>query len=98
MTRSSFVIANLLILGALRVNWAVGIHLFDYTGETSPGVGGGAAHQLLDRLRHLILPSTALAAGGAEVVVPLPLLAARDRHPQGTCETRQFARSSATVA
>lgn len=31
----TFVIANLLIMGALRVNWALGMQLFDYTGETS---------------------------------------------------------------
>jgi peptide/nickel transport system permease protein len=43
------------------VNWAVGVHLFDYTGETSPGVGAGVWAQLLDRLRHLILPSLTLA-------------------------------------
>ncbi|MCW2663145.1 MAG: peptide transporter permease [Mycobacterium sp.] len=61
LSTPSFVIANLLILGALRVNWAVGIHLFDYTGETSPGVGGGFWAQLLDRLRHVILPTLTLA-------------------------------------
>jgi peptide/nickel transport system permease protein len=65
LSTPTFVIANLLILGALRVNWAVGIHLFDYTGETSPGVHGGAWQQLLDRLRHLILPSLTLALGAA---------------------------------
>ncbi|MEB3981155.1 ABC transporter permease [Mycobacterium sp. 663a-19] len=64
LSTPSFVIANLLILGALRVNWAVGIQLFDYTGETSPGVVG-AAHELLDRLRHLILPTLTLALIGA---------------------------------
>ena len=61
LSTPTFVIANLLILGALRVNWAVGVHLFDYTGETSPGVGDGAWAQLLDRLRHLVLPSLTLA-------------------------------------
>ena len=66
LSTPSFVIASLLILGALRVNWAVGVHLFDYTGETSPGVAG-AGHELLDRLRHLILPTltlTLMAAAG----------------------------------
>lgn len=33
----TFVLANLVILSALRVNWALGAQLFDYTGETSPG-------------------------------------------------------------
>ncbi|OBH01225.1 peptide ABC transporter permease [Mycobacterium sp. E2699] len=60
LSTPSFVIANLLILGALRVNWALGVQLFDYTGETSPGVAGGW-HELLDRLRHLILPTLTLS-------------------------------------
>ncbi|MDD4867606.1 MAG: ABC transporter permease [Mycobacterium sp.] len=67
LSTPTFVIANLLILAALRVNWAVDAHLFDYTGETSPGVTSGAWEQLLDRLRHLILPSltlTLVAAAG----------------------------------
>jgi peptide/nickel transport system permease protein len=65
LSTPTFVIANLLILGALRVNWATGIHIFDYTGETSPGVGSGVADQLLDRLRHLVLPTLTLALGAA---------------------------------
>ena len=65
LSTPTFVIANLLILGALRVNWAVGLQLFDYTGETSPGVTGGSWHELVDRLRHLILPSLTLALGAA---------------------------------
>lgn len=60
LSTPSFVIASLSILVALRVNWAVGVQLFDYTGETSPGVVGGW-HELLDRLRHLVLPSLTLA-------------------------------------
>ncbi|ORV92961.1 peptide ABC transporter permease [Mycobacterium interjectum] len=60
LSTPSFVIANLLILGALRVNWATGLQLFDYTGETSPGVEGGW-HEALDRLRHLILPTLTLS-------------------------------------
>jgi peptide/nickel transport system permease protein len=60
LSTPSFVIANLLILGALRVNWATGLQLFDYTGETSPGVEGGW-HEVLDRLRHLILPTLTLS-------------------------------------
>ena len=61
LSTPTFVIANLLILGALRVNWALGVQLFDYTGETSPGVGGGVGAQLLDRLQHLVLPTLTLA-------------------------------------
>ena len=37
LSAPTFVIANLLILGALRVNWALGAQLFQYTGETSRG-------------------------------------------------------------
>lgn len=65
LSTPTFVIANLLILAALRVNWALGVHLFDYTGETSPGVSGGTWHQLVDRLRHLILPTLTLTLAAA---------------------------------
>ncbi|OBI88061.1 ABC transporter permease [Mycobacterium asiaticum] len=61
----TFVIANLLIMGALRINWALGIQLFDYTGETSPGVVEGTWAALADRLKHLVLPSLTLALGSA---------------------------------
>lgn len=61
LSTPTFVIASLLILGALRVNWALGMQIFDYTGETSPGVTGGPAGQLADRLRHLVLPTLTLA-------------------------------------
>lgn len=64
LSTPTFVIASLLILAALRVNWALGVQVFDYTGETSPGVTGGAA-ALLDRLRHLVLPSLTLALAAA---------------------------------
>ncbi|OBJ10370.1 ABC transporter permease [Mycobacterium sp. 1465703.0] len=65
LSTPTFVIASLLILGALRVNWAVSIHVFDYTGETSPGVTGGTGAHLLDRLRHLVLPTMTLALAAA---------------------------------
>jgi peptide/nickel transport system permease protein len=61
-----FVIANLLILAALRVNSVLGVQLFEYTGETSPGIalsGAGAWDQFVDRLQHLVLPSFTLALG-----------------------------------
>lgn len=64
LSTPTFVIASLLILAALRVNWALGVQVFDYTGETSPGVTGGAA-ALVDRLRHLVLPSLTLALAAA---------------------------------
>lgn len=56
LSTPTFVVANLLILGALRVNWALGFQLFDYTGETSPGVDGGTWAAFGDRLKHLVLP------------------------------------------
>ncbi len=57
----TFVLANLLILGALQVNTAAGAQIFEYTGETSPNVAGGAWNQLVDRLQHLVLPTMTLA-------------------------------------
>ena len=58
-----FVIANLLILGALRVNSILGVQVFEYTGETSPDAVGGAWNQFVDRLQHLVLPTFTLALG-----------------------------------
>jgi len=58
-----FVIANLLILGALRVNSILGVEVFEYTGETSPDAIGGAWNQFVDRLQHLVLPTFTLAMG-----------------------------------
>jgi peptide/nickel transport system permease protein len=58
-----FVIANLFILAALRVNSLLGIQLFEYTGETSPDAIGGAWDQFVDRLQHLVLPTFTLALG-----------------------------------
>lgn len=65
LSTPTFVVANLLILSALRINWALGVQLFDYTGETSPGVAGGLWVNLFDRLQHLVLPSLTLALGAA---------------------------------
>jgi peptide/nickel transport system permease protein len=59
-----FVLANVLILGALRVNSVLGVQLFEYTGETSPDAAGGAWSQLVDRVQHLVLPTLTLALGG----------------------------------
>jgi peptide/nickel transport system permease protein len=60
----SFVMATLLILSALGINSAVGVQLFEFTGETSPDAVGGAWNQFLDRLQHLVLPTLTLALGG----------------------------------
>ena len=59
----TFVIANLLILGALRVNSILGVQLFDYIGETSPDPVYGWWNQFVDRIQHLVLPSLTLALG-----------------------------------
>ncbi|MCW2686646.1 MAG: peptide transporter permease [Mycobacterium sp.] len=61
LSTPTFVIANLLILGALRVNSILGVQLFQYTGETSPDAVGGAWNQFVDRLQHLVLPTFTLA-------------------------------------
>ena len=61
----SFVLAGLLILAALRVNNLAGVRFFAYTGETSPIPPGGIWDQLVDRARHIVLPSLTLALGTA---------------------------------
>jgi peptide/nickel transport system permease protein len=61
----SFVLAGLLILAALRVNMFTGVRIFLYTGETSPLPPGGVWDQLVDRARHIALPSLTLALGAA---------------------------------
>jgi peptide/nickel transport system permease protein len=57
----TFVLANLLILGALNINSVLGIQLFEFTGETSPVPVAGAWNQFVDRLQHLVLPTLTLA-------------------------------------
>ncbi len=59
-----FVMANLLILSALLANSALGVQLFEFTGETSPDAVGGGWDQFVDRLQHLVLPTFTLALGG----------------------------------
>jgi peptide/nickel transport system permease protein len=61
LSTPTFVVANLLILGALRVNTVLGVQLFEYTGETSSDAAGGTWNQFVDRLQHLILPTFTLA-------------------------------------
>jgi peptide/nickel transport system permease protein len=57
----TFVVANLLILGALKVNSILGVQLFEYTGETSSDAVGGWWSQFVDRVQHLVLPTFTLA-------------------------------------
>lgn len=63
LSAPTFVIATLLILGALRINTLLGMQVFEYTGETSPDAVGGWWNQLVDRVQHLVLPTFALALG-----------------------------------
>jgi peptide/nickel transport system permease protein len=59
----SFVLASLLILGALRINMFAGVGIFQYTGETSPLPPDGAVDGLIERLQHMVLPTLTLALG-----------------------------------
>jgi peptide/nickel transport system permease protein len=63
LSAPTFVIANLLILGANDINSVLGVQLFSYIGETSPDAVGGFWNQFVDRLQHLVLPSLTLALG-----------------------------------
>jgi peptide/nickel transport system permease protein len=63
LSTPTFVVANLLILGALKVNTVLGVQLFEYTGETSSDAVGGGWDQFVDRLQHLVLPTFTLALG-----------------------------------
>jgi len=62
LSAPTFVIANVLILGALPINSALGFNLFAFPGETSPGTTG-LWNQITDRAEHLILPTFTLALG-----------------------------------
>jgi peptide/nickel transport system permease protein len=65
LSAPTFVVANLLILGANNVNSILGVQLFEYIGETSPDAAGGAWNQFVDRAQHLVLPTVTLALGAA---------------------------------
>ncbi len=58
-----FVLAVVLEIAAVRVNDLLGTTVFEYTGERTPGLGGGFFTQALDRLQHLVLPSLTLVLG-----------------------------------
>ncbi|WP_174189349.1 ABC transporter permease [Nocardia barduliensis] len=58
-----FLLATLLKYGALEINSLTGSQIFLYTGETSASKIEGFWPQLLDRIQHLVLPTTALALG-----------------------------------
>ena len=59
----TFVMANLLILAALRVNSVLGVPVFQYIGETSATASAGGWDSFIDRLQHLVLPTVTLALG-----------------------------------
>lgn len=57
------VLANMLILGAVWVNDRLGAQIFMVSGEATPGLDAGTPAGLLDRAKHLILPTVSLAVG-----------------------------------
>jgi peptide/nickel transport system permease protein len=57
------VLAVLLQTGAQWVNDTTGARLFEWTGEYTPVVPGGALDHLGGRLRHLVLPTLTVALG-----------------------------------
>jgi peptide/nickel transport system permease protein len=65
LSAPTFVIANLLMLGANSVNSLLGVQLFEYIGETAPGPAGSSWDQFVDRAQHLVLPTVTLALGAA---------------------------------
>ena len=77
-----FVLANLLILAALRVNTVLGVQLFEYTGETSPDAVGGVWNQFVDRVQHLMLPTFTLALAYARATADI------NASPCWTCSAR----------
>jgi peptide/nickel transport system permease protein len=60
-----FLLAIVLKFFALRVNQKTGLDppLLSYTGEKTPGLGGGFLSGFMDRVRHLILPTAAIVLG-----------------------------------
>ncbi|GGK99808.1 peptide ABC transporter permease [Sphaerisporangium melleum] len=61
------VLANMLIIGAIWLNDRLGAQMFLVSGEATPGLEGGAGAGLLDRIKHLALPTFSLAVGQAAV-------------------------------
>jgi peptide/nickel transport system permease protein len=57
------VLANILIIAVIWFNDAVGTQVFLVSGEATPGLQGGFLTQLVDRLKHLILPTLSLSLG-----------------------------------
>ncbi|MGC5011747.1 ABC transporter permease [Streptosporangium sp. DT93] len=55
------VLANILIIAAVRFNELVGAQVFLVSGEATPGLGGGPVAVALDRAQHLVLPTLSLS-------------------------------------
>jgi peptide/nickel transport system permease protein len=58
-----FLLAVLLKVATLNVNQATGHTWLYYTGEFSPGLGGGWFHHAVDRFQHFVLPTLSLVLG-----------------------------------
>src|SRR5690606_11041391 len=56
-----FLTATLLKYGAVQVNQATGTQIFLYTGQTSAETSTVAWNQFIDRVQHMVLPTTVLA-------------------------------------
>ncbi|MFI0482004.1 ABC transporter permease [Actinomadura sp. 9N215] len=56
-----FVLAVLLQIAASKVNGVVGVRVFAWVGESTPGASYGALGGLADRARHLLLPTVTIA-------------------------------------
>ncbi|GAA3808561.1 ABC transporter permease [Sphaerisporangium flaviroseum] len=57
------VLANILIIMAIWLNDHLGVQILLVSGEATPGLEGGAGAGLLDRVKHLVLPTVSLAVG-----------------------------------
>ncbi len=58
-----FLLANLLKVYSVDFNHAIGHDFLLYTGEKNPTLVGGFADHVIDRIRHLILPTLSIALG-----------------------------------
>ncbi|TDC87124.1 ABC transporter permease [Actinomadura sp. 7K507] len=56
-----FVLAVLLQAAAGKANDVLGVRVFVWVGESTPGTSGGAVGALADRARHLLLPTATIA-------------------------------------
>ncbi len=59
-----FVIGTLLKFGATELNYFTGSDFLQFTGDSTPGFTGSFGAELLDRFRHLILPTLAISLPG----------------------------------